>query len=303
MITAIVLLSHGTRDTAGVSEFHRFCDEVNRVILARSPQFGLAPGELCVERAFLELCDPDVPTTLAACAEAGVERVVLVPLLLFEAGHAKQDIPGLIDQARRSGVHLPVDVVPPIGQDEVFIEVAAARVQAVVMAGDGQFAHAGARLPTGVQGHNVVANDGAALLFVGRGGTDPAARADALAVAAAVAAVVARTSGIGNWASAFLAGPGPDVHAAARELLARSSRLQRVVALPYLWFTGRLVRALHGQLLGALPDGVCLTMADHLGCHPGLVERVACRALAFAFGSGRPGQELVATTVRSKWDE
>lgn len=289
MITAIILLSHGTRDADGVSEFHRFCDEVDRFIRAHAPQFGLSPGELRVERAFLELCDPDLPTTLATCAEAGAERVVLVPLLLFEAGHAKQDIPALIGKARRSGVHVPIDVLTAIGQDEVFIEVAAARVREAVMADQGRLPPQGARLPADVRAHDVVASDPAGLLFVGRGGTDCAARADGLAVAAAVAAVVARTTGIGIWAPAFLAGPGPDAHAAARELLARCGGLQRVVTLPYLWFTGRLVRALPDQLRAVLPEGMRLTMAGHLGCDARLVERVARRALAFASAPGRPG--------------
>lgn len=82
----ILFVGHGTASDAGTRQF-----------LLLAEQLARQENEAIVEPAFLELRQPDVAAGLKRLTERGAERVVVVPLLLFAAGHAKRDIP---DQVR-----------------------------------------------------------------------------------------------------------------------------------------------------------------------------------------------------------
>ncbi len=50
-------------------------------------------------RVFLELSEPTIETGVARLAERGVRQLLVLPILLFEAAHAKADIPEAVAQA------------------------------------------------------------------------------------------------------------------------------------------------------------------------------------------------------------
>ena len=83
----LLLVGHGTRDARGVGEFLTLADKVARYL----PDILVRPG-------FLELADPTVRDGIEAIAAHGVETIVVVPALLFAAGHIKRDIPRAIDE-------------------------------------------------------------------------------------------------------------------------------------------------------------------------------------------------------------
>jgi sirohydrochlorin cobaltochelatase len=85
---ALLLIGHGTRNAAGTGQF---------LALAAYVAAQLAPVR--VEPAFLELAEPTIEQAIERLAVAGVRQVVVVPLLLFAAGHAKRDIPAAIAAA------------------------------------------------------------------------------------------------------------------------------------------------------------------------------------------------------------
>ena len=64
---------------------------------AAVPRFGrecrAANVAVAVQPAFLELQEPTIEQGIERLAAQGVRRVVVVPLLLFAAGHAKRDVP------------------------------------------------------------------------------------------------------------------------------------------------------------------------------------------------------------------
>ncbi len=86
---ALLLVGHGTRSAAGVEEYFALAERVR----------ALAP-DLKVGTGFIELSSPPISVAVADLAAAGADAVVVVPLVLFGAGHAKTDVPASIAAAR-----------------------------------------------------------------------------------------------------------------------------------------------------------------------------------------------------------
>ena len=82
---ALVALAHGSRDPRSAATVRALVDEVK----------ALRP-DLRIETAFLELSKPSFETVVAKLVRAGVDEIVVVPLLLTEAYHAKVDVPSAI---------------------------------------------------------------------------------------------------------------------------------------------------------------------------------------------------------------
>jgi sirohydrochlorin cobaltochelatase len=84
----LLVVGHGTADPVGVDETRRVAKQVA----------ALLPG-VPVEFGFLEVCDPGIGEAVGRLAAAGCHEVVAAPLLLFEAGHAKRDVPAAMLEA------------------------------------------------------------------------------------------------------------------------------------------------------------------------------------------------------------
>src|SRR5437870_4104997 len=78
----LLLIGHGTRDPIGQAEFLQTVE----LVRARC-------GELPVEYGYLELAEPPIAAGVAALVRAEVTEIIAAPVLLFAAGHAKDDIP------------------------------------------------------------------------------------------------------------------------------------------------------------------------------------------------------------------
>ncbi len=100
----MLLVGHGTRDERGVAEFLELAELVKK----RLPDVVVEPG-------FLELAAPTVGDAIRRLVGRGVESVVVTPLLLFAAGHAKQDIPNEVAIAAASFPKLKVRQAEPFG--------------------------------------------------------------------------------------------------------------------------------------------------------------------------------------------
>ena len=82
---ALVALAHGSRDPRSAQTITALTDEVR----------AMRP-DLRIEPAFLELCKPSFSTVVDRLVRAGHDEIVVVPLLLTEAYHAKVDVPAAI---------------------------------------------------------------------------------------------------------------------------------------------------------------------------------------------------------------
>ena len=81
----VLIVGHGTRNREGTLQFLSLASEIQ----SRLPNL---PCQAC----FLELSEPNIEEGLTRLAAVGVEQILVVPLLLFSAGHAKSDIPDAV---------------------------------------------------------------------------------------------------------------------------------------------------------------------------------------------------------------
>lgn len=105
--TGILVVGHGTRKEAGQREFLTLAEHIA----------ALVPG-LAVEASFLELATPDIATGVKRLATSGCQSLVVIPVLLFYAGHARTDIPDAVQEACKvhglqfAGISQPLDTHP-----------------------------------------------------------------------------------------------------------------------------------------------------------------------------------------------
>ncbi len=109
---ALIALAHGSRDPRSA-----------RTITALIAEVKQQRPDLRVERAFLELAKPNFQTVVDRLVKAGFEEIVVVPLLLTEAYHAKVDVPEAIAEATARHEGLRIRATAVLGLETCFLEV------------------------------------------------------------------------------------------------------------------------------------------------------------------------------------
>ena len=118
---ALVALAHGSRDPRSARTITALTDEVR----------AMRP-DLRVESAFLELSKPSFDTVVDRLVKAGFDEIVVVPLLLTEAYHAKVDVPTAIAEASARHEGLRIRSTGVLGLEPVFLEVLDRRLRAAL---------------------------------------------------------------------------------------------------------------------------------------------------------------------------
>ncbi len=109
---ALVALAHGSRDPRSAATIQALCAEVR----------SMRP-DLRIEAAFLEHSKPSFATVVDKLVRAGYDEIVVVPLLLAEAYHAKVDVPAAIAAAEAKHQNLKLRASNILGLETVFLEV------------------------------------------------------------------------------------------------------------------------------------------------------------------------------------
>jgi len=115
---ALVALAHGSRDPRSAATIKALVAEVK----------ALRP-DLRVETAFLELSKPSFDTVVDRLVKAGFDEIVVVPLLLTEAYHAKVDVPRAIAEAMARHEGLKIQASRILGMESAFLEVLDVRLR------------------------------------------------------------------------------------------------------------------------------------------------------------------------------
>jgi sirohydrochlorin ferrochelatase len=118
---ALVALAHGSRDRRSSQTITALVDVVR----------GMRP-DLRIEPAFLDLCRPSFVSVVDRLVRAGYDEVVVVPLLLTEAYHAKVDVPEAIAEATRRHPGLRIRATGVLGLEPVFLEVLDRRLRSAL---------------------------------------------------------------------------------------------------------------------------------------------------------------------------
>ena len=118
---ALVALAHGSRDPRSAQTIKALVDEVK----------AMRP-DLRVEPAFLELSRPSFDTVVDRLVKAGYDEIVVVPLLLTRAYHAKVDVPESVAAAGARHPGLQIRATDVLGLEPVFLEVLDRRLRAAL---------------------------------------------------------------------------------------------------------------------------------------------------------------------------
>ncbi|NUR07551.1 MAG: sirohydrochlorin chelatase [Nocardioidaceae bacterium] len=120
---ALVALAHGSRDPRSAQTIKALVDEVRKT-----------RPDLRIEPAFLDLSKPSFPTVVDRLVKAGYDEIVVVPLLLTEAYHAKVDVPAAVREASERHEGLRIRATDVLGLEPVFLEVLDRRLRAALKA-------------------------------------------------------------------------------------------------------------------------------------------------------------------------
>lgn len=115
MKRGLILYAHGARDPRWAAPFTAVAERVQ----SRSP--GLE-----VRLAFLELMAPGLAEAGRSLAEAGCERVDVLPLFLGAGGHVRKDIPAGIAALEAAWPAVRWRLHAAVGEDEALVEAMAA---------------------------------------------------------------------------------------------------------------------------------------------------------------------------------
>jgi sirohydrochlorin ferrochelatase len=118
---ALVALAHGSRDPRSAQTVTSLVEEVRTM-----------RPDLRIEPAFLELSKPSFSQVVDRLVRAGYDEIVVVPLLLTEAYHAKVDVPRAIAEATERHEGLRIRGTGVLGLEPVFLEVLDRRLRAAL---------------------------------------------------------------------------------------------------------------------------------------------------------------------------
>jgi sirohydrochlorin cobaltochelatase len=239
----VMICGHGSRNRQAVAEFAQLAEGLR----------PLLPG-VPVEYGYLEFARPILRDGLERLRQQGVQRVLAVPGMLFAAGHAKNDIPSVLNSyAAETG--LRIDYGRELGVDLKMIQAAGARIREAL---DRSNASAG------TAGVAPVPLAETLLVVVGRGSSDP----DANSNVAKVTRMLVEGFGFGWGETVYSGVTFPLVEPGLRHVVRLGFR--RIVVFPYFLFSGVLVSRIrqHTALVAADHPQVEFVEAAYLGDHP-----------------------------------
>lgn len=244
----IMVCGHGSRNQNAMREFAKVAE-------------GLKPlfHELPVEYGYLEFCNPVISLGLDRLREKGVTKVLAVPGMLFAAGHAKNDIPSVLNtyQARNPGMEIIYG--RELGVDLKMIRAAGERIRAAVTAAD--------------EAGEIVPVEESLLMVVGRGASDPDANSNVTKVMRML------WEGLGfGWGETCYSGVTFPLVEPGLEHAAKLG-YRRIVVFPYFLFTGVLVKRIYSysDVVAARHPEIQFIKAGYLNDHPLVIETFAER--------------------------
>ena len=242
----LLLVGHGTRNPAGLAEFQ-----------ALAGHMALQASGMLVEACYLELAEPDIATGVQRLLEKGVNRMLVAPVLLFAAGHAKRDIPRAVEAAVDR--HKTAMVGGTAVQREVTVEHLGAlecRAQILNLSVE--------RYREALASRPVVAPADTLLIMVARGSSVP----DAVAMSYRFTELRSRFTPVGQFKTCFAAVATPALDQTLA--WAADTGFRRIVVQPHLLFTGDVLKQIEsavGNIAPRRPDQEWI-VTPHLGPSP-----------------------------------
>jgi len=240
---AVVVVGHGSRDPEGNEEIRQF-------VQSMKSQLGVPIVETC----FLEFERPTVKDGLEASVAKGATRVIVIPLMLFSAGHAKIHIPAELDEIREKYPQVEFIYGRPIGIHHQVLEILTSRL---------------AQLGLDPQEEQ----RDTAVLVIGRGSSDHDANSDLFKMSR----LFWERLKVGTVETAFMGVTQPLVDGGIDRCVRLGAK--KVIIMPYFLFTGILIKRMEAMVkdFQAVYPGVEFQMTEYFGFHPLLAEVVKDR--------------------------
>ncbi len=110
----IILFAHGSRDPLW-----------RRPMEAVAERVRSADSATPVRCAYLELTEPDLPTTAAELAALGVAEVTILPMFLGAGRHVREDLPALVAGLEQAHPGTRWLLQPPVGEHPRLLDLLA----------------------------------------------------------------------------------------------------------------------------------------------------------------------------------
>jgi sirohydrochlorin cobaltochelatase len=110
----LILIAHGSRDA-------RWRASVESVTTSLQDRLGQDQVRL----AYMECTPPTLMEVASEAIETGIKRLRILPLFLTAEGHVARNIVPIVDQLRQTHESIKVELLPPIGQHPLFLELLA----------------------------------------------------------------------------------------------------------------------------------------------------------------------------------
>ena len=232
----VMVCGHGSRDEDAESEFLNFAKKLKNQLLQYELDWG-----------FLEFANPVIKSGLDSLREKGIREIMSVPVMLFAAGHAKNDIPSVLNAYQAQYPELSISYGRELGIDLKLIRAAGERVKDAIERADGD-----------------ISPEETLLMVVGRGASDP----DANSNVSKVTRMLWEGLGFG-WAETAYSGV---TFPLIKPGLEHASKLgyKRIVVFPYFLFTGILVKRIYQytDMVAAEHPDIQFVKASYLNDHP-----------------------------------
>ncbi len=248
MKTGVMICGHGSRSQSAVDEFS--------VLAEKLPAY--LPDDWLCDYGYLEFANPVIRDGLDRLRDAGCDRILAVPGMLFAAMHAKNDIPTVLNTyAAKHG--LDVRYGRELGVDPKMIAAAAGRIRDAVDQANVD--------------HGELPLTETCLVVIGRGASDP----DANGNVAKIARMLAEGMGFGWHEVGYSGVTFPLVEPCLQHVALLPYK--RVIVFPYFLFSGILIDRIYGftdRVADQYPD-IRFVKAGYLGDHPKVLETFAER--------------------------
>ncbi|EFL90686.1 sirohydrochlorin chelatase [Ahrensia sp. R2A130] len=231
----VMICGHGSRNQNAMKEFSTVSEGLKG-------RFGDVP----VEYGYLEFANPVISHGLDKLRDAGCTKVLAVPGMLFAAGHAKNDIPSVLNTYQAQNPGMEVIYGRELGVDLKMIRAAAARIQEAIDAADSE-----------------VPLTETMLMVVGRGSSDP----DANSNINKIMRMLWEGFGFG-WGEVCYSGVTFPLVEPGLEHAAKLG-YRRIIVFPYFLFTGVLIKRIYGftDEVAARHADIEFLKAGYLGSH------------------------------------
>jgi sirohydrochlorin cobaltochelatase len=255
----VMICGHGSRSQAAVDQFSVLADKLPAKL----------PSDWLVEYGYLEFANPVIRDGLDKLREAGCDKVLAVPGMLFAAMHAKNDIPTVLNTyAAKHDIEILFG--RELGVDPKMIAAAAGRVQDAVDAANAE--------------HGELPLSETALVVIGRGASDP----DANSNVSKITRMLWEGMGFG-WAETGYSGV---TFPLVEPCLTHVTRLgyKRVIVFPYFLFTGILIDRIYGftDKVAAAHPNIQFIKAGYLNDHDKVLDTFAERIKELASDTPPP---------------